>query len=218
MMMLLAAHQPDLLPWSGFFWKMENCDVFDLAIYDAYSHQGYHRRTKMGPTSEWVSLKLHRASSQGRPLCEVKYDHEESEWRVKTAMRQHYADAPYLFRTMSELSEVFDRQVVDSDGNARLSALNTALILWMRERLKITTEVSVMQPLEGSKTAGLIELCWLYGADQYLSGAGGRAYVDEAEMRAAGIEVSWSRHEPVSGNSMIEAMCMLDNPREVLRP
>ncbi len=29
MMMLLAAHQPDLLPWSGFFWKMDSCIDWD---------------------------------------------------------------------------------------------------------------------------------------------------------------------------------------------
>jgi len=32
--MRVAVHQPDLLPWSGFWFKMINCDRFVVAVHD----------------------------------------------------------------------------------------------------------------------------------------------------------------------------------------
>ena len=51
--MLYSAHQPDLLPYSGFFYKMANADVFDLKIWDQYVNRGYQRRVMMrGPLGQ----------------------------------------------------------------------------------------------------------------------------------------------------------------------
>ena len=35
-MTIYAAHQPDLLPYSGFWYKMAKADVFDLKIWDQF--------------------------------------------------------------------------------------------------------------------------------------------------------------------------------------
>ena len=54
--MIYAAHQPDLLPYSGFWYKVAKADVFDLKIWDQYVHKGYQRRVTMRGT--WVTLPL----------------------------------------------------------------------------------------------------------------------------------------------------------------
>ena len=51
-----SAHQPDLLPYSGFWYKMAKADLFDLKIWDQYVHKGYQRRVKMRDI--WVTLPL----------------------------------------------------------------------------------------------------------------------------------------------------------------
>ncbi len=60
-MTLYSAHQPDLLPYSGFWSKMANADMFDLKIWDQFVHKGYQRRVKM--RDQWVTLPLVKGSS-----------------------------------------------------------------------------------------------------------------------------------------------------------
>ena len=51
--MIVAIHQPDLLPYSGFWFKMATCDTFVLAVHDQVQKHGYQRRVRMRGT--WVS-------------------------------------------------------------------------------------------------------------------------------------------------------------------
>ena len=52
----VAIHQPDLLPWSGFWYKMMNVDTFVLAIHDQLQKHWVQRRVMM--RDSWVSLPL----------------------------------------------------------------------------------------------------------------------------------------------------------------
>ena len=54
--MKVAIHQPDLLPWPGFWFKMVNCDLFVLAVHDQLQKHWVQRRVMMRET--WVSLSL----------------------------------------------------------------------------------------------------------------------------------------------------------------
>lgn len=63
--MILAAHQPDLLPWTGVWHKMDRADVFDVAIHDQFQSRGYQRRVQM--RGSWTSIPL-----VGKPtLCPI---------------------------------------------------------------------------------------------------------------------------------------------------
>ena len=59
--MLYSAHQPDLLPYSGFFYKMAKADVFDLKIWDQFVNRGYQRRVMM--REKWATIPLEPGSS-----------------------------------------------------------------------------------------------------------------------------------------------------------
>ena len=59
--MLYTAHQPDLLPYSGFWHKMAHADVFDLKCWDQYVNRGYQRRVMM--REQWANLPLEPGSS-----------------------------------------------------------------------------------------------------------------------------------------------------------
>ena len=59
--MLYSAHQPDLLPYSGFWFKMAHADVFDLKVWDQYVNRGYQRRVNM--RGRWANIPLEPGSS-----------------------------------------------------------------------------------------------------------------------------------------------------------
>ena len=45
--MRVTIHQPDLLPYSGFWFKMATSDTFVLSVHDQFQKHGYQRRVKM---------------------------------------------------------------------------------------------------------------------------------------------------------------------------
>ncbi|MEI2819296.1 MAG: WbqC family protein [Marmoricola sp.] len=54
--MKVAIHQPDLLPYSGFWFKMATSDLFVLAEHDQFQKHGYQRRVTM--REKWCSHQL----------------------------------------------------------------------------------------------------------------------------------------------------------------
>jgi hypothetical protein len=61
------------------------------------------------------------------------------------------------------------------------------------EILEINKPIIYMSSLgvEGHKSKLLISICQAVGANAYLSGIGGRQYMDMAEFSTAGIDVFW---------------------------
>ncbi|MBD4563452.1 hypothetical protein GUG69_02530, partial [Xanthomonas citri pv. citri] len=45
--MRVTIHQPDLLPYSGFWYKMAVSDAFIVSRHDQFQKQGYQRRVRM---------------------------------------------------------------------------------------------------------------------------------------------------------------------------
>ena len=54
--MKVTIHQPDLLPYCGFWFKMATCDAFIVAVHDQFQKHGYQRRVKM--RDAWCSHQL----------------------------------------------------------------------------------------------------------------------------------------------------------------
>jgi hypothetical protein len=110
--------------------------------------------------------------------------------------------------------EVVD--MVSSITTDRLWQFNLELILFMRDKLGITTPIGLGQPVqEGLRgSAGLISAMQAWpGPHTYLSGTGARVYMgDCAEFTAAGIDVVWSNHDPIVGDSILDVYFDHEDP------
>ncbi len=102
-------------------------------------------------------------------------------------------------------------------SGGKLWLFNLTLIQLAALYLGIDTQLCVQEPLRQRGTAGIVELCALYGVDRYLSGQGGKAYLDETQMRQAGLEVLWSTHLPVSEESLLTVLFDYDDPGAIAR-
>jgi hypothetical protein len=107
--------------------------------------------------------------------------------------------------------------MIEEIRTEHLWQFNLQLLLGVRELLGITTPVSIAVPPEGRGSTGLVSVLRRYGADTYLAGPGGRAYMgDCAEFTAAGIAVRWSSHRPVTGDSIVSVLMDHDDPLAVV--
>jgi WbqC-like protein family len=208
--MRVTIHQPDLLPYSGFWFKMATCDAFVLSVHDQFQKHGYQRRVTMRDT--WCSHQL-----VGKPaLVPINTVEVAPGWqqRITDVIRGRYAGSRHFGTRGAQLVE----RILAADGT-RLDEVNLAMIEIVRDMLGITTPLMVTDPPVGGGTERLIEQVAMVGGTSYLAGQGGRAYMgDDAEERfaAAGLALEWSDHALTTGDSIATVLMDHDDPMEVV--
>lgn len=208
--MIVAIHQPDLLPYSGFWFKMITSDVFVIAQHDQFQKHGYQRRVTM--RDAWCSHQL-----DGKPsLVPITAVQVLPGWqdRLIGIVRGRYTGARHWKSRGLPLLE----QIAGCTGET-LAEVNLSMIHVLRRVLDIRTPLAFTRPPVASGVPRLIEQVQAVGGTAYLSGAGATAYMGDeatATFADAGIELRWSHHEITSGDSVLTVLMDHDDPIEVI--
>lgn len=209
--MRVAIHQPDLLPWSGFWFKMINSDRFVLAVHDQLQKHWVQRRVKMRDT--WVTLPL-----VGKPhLVPINTVEVKPGWQehLANSIRGRYVGARHWKTRGPDLIE----RIAAVEGS-NLADINIALMEVVRELLGITTELVITDPPKEAGLERVLEVLQDVGATSYLSGTGARDYIREegqARFDELGIDLVWSDHEKTTGDSIVTLFMDYDDPMEIIR-
>ncbi len=176
--MKVAIHQPDLLPYSGFWFKLVTSDRLVIAVHDQFQKHGYQRRVRM--RDAWCSHQL-----VGKPsLVPINTVQVAPGWqqRIVDVIRGRYAGA----RHFQDRGRVLMDRILACEGE-HLDEVNLAMIRVVQEMLEIRTELVITVPPVASGIDRLIEQVQMVGGTSYLSGSGGAAYLgeDAAERFAA---------------------------------
>lgn len=184
--MIVSIHQPDYLPWLGFFDKILRCDVFVLLDNVQFSKNYFTNRNKIRTAQEWTWLTvpvLSKGKSDQR-IDEVQINNiSEKRWAEKhwKSIEQSYKKAPFFSEYADLFYQLYSRQWDD------LTELNKTIIhhivdaFGIKTRICEVAEIGEAAPLavEGKSTELLFNICQALGASTYLSGAFGKEYLDE---------------------------------------
>ena len=192
--MIVSMHQPNYLPYLGFFQKMAMADLFIFLDVVQLSIGGYTRRvrirTKEG--SDWLSIPMDH-ENRFRFIDEVVLL-ADSRWRKKhrNLLMANYDQTPF-----------FDREFIDAHYArpfTRLQEMNEEGIFYLMKRLGITTKTiraSDLVPDRSLKSTDLlVDILSRAGAEVFISGSTGRNYLDEAKFAEAGIELRYHEFHP----------------------
>lgn len=190
--MIVFVHQPEYIPWLGFFDKLARCDTF--VIYDdaQYQHGGFHNRNRIRTVDGWKWLTVPITHGHPQTIKTVKISGDQWKTKQLNTLSQNYQKAPFF----KQYFHVF-KEAIESNHEL-LIGLNLHLIKAIAQLLDIKANIvrSSECPYGGKeKNEKLVSICKHIGADTYLSGSGGRAYVNEALFSEANIEVQWHRYE-----------------------
>lgn len=188
----LGAHQPNYLPWSGYFHKMAVSDCFVLADDVQYSSQGYTNRTriKTAQGAQWLTVPVLTKGRGLQSIREVRIDCSRN-WRRKhwKALCRNYAAAPCFERHAGFFEEVYRREwpfLVD---------LNIHLIEYLCQALDIAVPFylsSELQMSPGDATDRIVQMTEKTGCGRYISGRGGSTrYLREEAFREAGVALGY---------------------------
>jgi len=185
--MIVAVHQPQYLPWLGYFDKMDRADLFVLLDTVQFKKNEWQNRNRIKTAQGWQWLTVPVAYRFPQRINQVEIN-PRINWARKhlLAMRINYSKAPYF-------SDYFDSfEKILSENWQGIAALNLRLVRALTELLGISTPLRLASEL-GNLPEGpderLIAICQHLGAAVYLAGMGGKDYMNLEKFDKAGIKV-----------------------------
>jgi hypothetical protein len=194
--MILAAHQPQYLPWLGYLDKIDRADVFVLLDRVQFKKNEWQNRNRVKQAGGWHWLTVPVRHRFPQRIDEVAI--ADPRWRRKhrRSLEVAYGQTAYFATEFATLDDVYGK-----DWNDLLS-INVKTVRLIAQRFGIETPILLGSEFENLSEhhadERLISLCRLLEADTYLAGAGGRDYMDLSRWRRADIRVVFQDfHHPV---------------------
>lgn len=185
---VVGIHQPNYIPWVGYFYKLSRSDFF-VILDDAFASKGsYVNRSKVLVKGEgrWLTVPVNRNDGFIHHLTPAS-----EEWVAKhlATLQHNYQHAPYFDELMPGL-----REVMQAHGGARLSLLNEQLIVHVASLLGISTPFvrSSRYQVDTTGDDRLVDLIRAVGGIDYLSGSGGDKYQAPATYASAGVGLRYT--------------------------
>ncbi len=198
--MLVAIHQPNFLPWLGWFDKLAAADVLILLDTVPHQHTGsnYTNRVQVLVQGEpaWITVPVERGGEARSRIDRLRVV-RASGWRrkMRATLAQSYARAPHFAETMPILDAMLDAET------ELLCEMNLIGIRAMADALGLERSLMVRASelsAEGTSTDQLVALVRAVGGDAYLTGHGASGYQEDEKFAAAGIAVRYQRYMPPS--------------------
>jgi hypothetical protein len=184
--MIVAIHQPQYLPWLPYLRKIEECDVFIVLDAVDFQKNGLQNRNqiKTAQGAHWLTVPVRQ--QLGQKIRDVKIDNS-TEWRRKhwQTLRQCYQKAPAFAMYAPALEQFY------SCAWTGLNDLNIELLAMLMRWMNIHTPIMRSSQMKATGTASelVLNLCLEAGATHYLSGTGGKNYLEPEAFERAGVEI-----------------------------
>jgi len=193
---IVACHQPNFLPWIGFFYKALLADLVVL-LDDVQFARGFtwvnRNRLKYDQGELWLTVPVKKKGRGLQKISDVEVV-DEGNWprRFFQAISQNYAHALYFAEHRAFLKDLMQmrwRKLVD---------LNVAAIYYLAGSLGIGNKVVFQSSLQiqsqGSEL--LVKITKETGADVYLTPLVSKKYVDEILFAQQGITIQFFKFIP----------------------
>ncbi len=186
--MIISVHQPQYLPWLGYFDKIAQSDCFVFLDNVQYKEREFQNRNKIRVARGWLWLTVPVVSKgEGRQnISEVRIDNEVP-WQRKHlgSLKTAYSNAPYFKEYFPFMEDVLSRKWMF------LKDLNVEIINYFLKELSISTPISFESDLNitTTRTERIVDICKKLKADTYLSGSGGKEYLDESLFGKEGLKL-----------------------------
>ncbi len=190
--MKITIHQPNFLPYLGFFDKCDYADVIVLYNSTQFKKNDFQNRNKIKTKHGWSWITVPVRYNFGDKISEIKISYNTS-WKEKHLflIKENYLESKYYKKYIGEIEQIYS---VCSDN---LSDLNIKLIKFLFDKLKINKKIILSTELavKSKSSEALLEICLKLNASTYVSGIDGRNYLNQEIFRNANIEVEFQEYK-----------------------
>ena len=188
----VACHQPNFLPWLGFFSKFDLCDIFlvldDVQIQRTRGHFTNRCAILQNGKRRWLSIPVQRADRSIQRISEVQTAGASWKASLLETIRHAYRRAPFFDDVFGLITQIMQ---IDGESLAEfnIQALKK-LCLYLNldpSKIRLASEYSV----ESTASVRLAELTKIAGGTGYITGQGANDYLDPSVFNAQGLTLAY---------------------------
>jgi len=192
---VVSIHQPNYIPWLGYFFKIAHSDKFVLLDSVIYPKSSFVNRNaiKTNNGSSLLTVPVRTSGRYCQLINEVQTaDNDPWAYRHLATLQCNYAKARYFAEIIALLRPHYE----EASGNERsLASFNIGLIRAIAGYLNLSTQfvrASDMGQVPGHKTELIRDICLALDATAYLAGTGAKSYQEDAILEEVGITAMYS--------------------------
>ncbi len=198
--LIVAGHQPNFLPWFGYFEKMLKCDIFVYSDDVRYPKQCYTNRVEMlmGKVPRYLTLPVARGGDVR--IADKQFIRDEATCgKLLKTLRLNFCGFPCF----SDIESVIDELQCAYWQYQTVADFNIHMNQYLAAIMGITTPVrrGTYLGLEAfHRNERLVQRCRMLESSVYLCGQGADDYQDELFLKESSIELQ--RIDYAIGRSM----------------
>lgn len=194
--MIVTIHQPEHMPWPGFFHKMAHVDLYVLLDTVQFTKNNWQNRNRFIDRDGqvfWLTVPIVLRGHTSTSIKDIRISPTQ-EWQRKYWGRLYdsYLRHPFFDAYADEVRNAVMQEY------EYLVDVNYCFIEFFRKHLGIGTQMIKASALSvtGKRSELLANICKELGATTYLSGPSGRHYLAMDFFVRAGINVQYHEFEP----------------------
>ena len=186
--MIVSIHQPNYVPWLGYFEKILSSDTFVFLDDVQYEKNYFVNRNKIrtGTGSMWLTIPVN--AKHDSLMNDVKVDNSQR-WSLKhkKSIEINYAKSNFLPDYDDFFTSLYEKQF------ELLIEINKEIILYLMKQLEINTKTVLSSELdvEGTGSERILNICKALDADCYITGQFGKSYLNLEDFKNNGIEIKF---------------------------
>ena len=187
--MKVAIHQPNYLPYLGFFHKLSLADTF-VIMDDTQYDKKFTNRNKIKVPGNWIWLTVPINKKHKFVANKIVEINNEENWQSDhfKKINHSYSNSEFFKKNYKTFFEKIYSKKWD-----HLFTLNYELIIQLIDWLDIKIEVIKESELnvKGNSTERLVNISKKIGAETYVSGIGGKEYMNEKMFETNNIKIEY---------------------------
>lgn len=190
---VISIHQPNYIPWLGYFYKIYLADIFVFLDDAQFSNEGMHNWHYIKTAQGLQRIKIPVKQRLGDKINEVQ-TRDALGWKQKhlRSLELNYKKASHFQEIFNEFSHLLLRSYPS------LAAMNECFITWVCRRLGFKTVFIKSSPLKiiSSREQKILDIVTVLGGTDYYSGTGAQVYQNEDNFNKKGIRLSYIQYRP----------------------
>ena len=211
--MNVSIHQPDFFPYPGFFNKIFLSDVFIILDRTQFEFGITNRNKIITPEGTWKRISIPVKNDQKFfQNNDVKINNDMN-WKEKNLdlISKSYSKSKFFDLYNTPINSIFEEKW------EYLIDLNIKILKTIFEWLDVKTKIIFESELnvKGTSSEKLLNICKEVKATKYVSGPGGKNYLDEKIFQKNHIDIEYQKYTPtlysqLNSKSFIPNLSILD--------
>ncbi len=189
--------QPSYIPWRGYFYQINQADLFIFYDDMKYDKHGWRNRNRIRTETgrRWLTIPVYTkgVETNHTPINQIEIcwtkEWNKSHWSL---IQRAYEAAPFFSQYAETIQSFYsDHPNLLSDFDIETTIHLSRLLGIEHTRFLRSSE---MEGIEGTKSDRIIQILQKVGADEYLSGPSAQDYVEMDKFEAADIKFEYASY------------------------